>query len=296
MRDVHVHADEGAGEADRNRDEGCSERADRCRARIRSGEDGLDVALRAEDADEQREDADECVLDTIADEREPRERRKCGTKSRVPRDGAPCEDAGDEQAAPEDGRLDHTADAGALEAAEEAVAGNEHREGERCCPGREPCQRRENRDARQAARNSGEEDAERRHDRREVARALAVVQHEILGDRLERRAAQRLCVEQAHDDEREARADREPPGRKSDRAGKLCRADRCAAADAGAGNRASDHWHARRASAEAEALRRMHGASRINAAAERNGNRHGDDGDLEDGKLHESGLLSSCFH
>ena len=104
------------------------------------------------------------------------------------------------------------------------------------------------------------------------------------------------CVEQAHDDERKTRANREPPGRKSDRAGKLRRADRCATADAGAGNRASDHRHARRASAEAEAFGRMNGTGRIDAAAERDGDRHGDDGDLENGKLHESGLLSSYFH
>ena len=204
--------------------------------------------------------------------------------------------AGDEEAPPEDRGLDHAADAGAFQPAEEAVARDERRERERRQIGREPCQRREDRDARQAARDRREEDAERRDDRREMTSAFSIIQHEVLRDRLKRRASERLRVEEPHDDEREARADREPPSRKPDRARELRRADRRAAADARAGDRPRDHRHAGRPPAEAVALRRVHGTCRIDPAAKRQSDRHGHQRHLEDGKLHETRLLSLCFH
>ena len=280
MRRMHVHADHRAGQADGQRDERSDECADRRRLRRRRGEDGLDVCLRADHADDDRDEVRQRHLHAAGEEVEPgvggqrlmdlrlEEHRIAGCAAR------------NQHAHPDDDHLEDAADARTLHAAEERIAGDKREQDARGRPERDGEDGRDDIDAWQAARDRAEKDAERGNDTREDAACPAVILHEILRDRLKRRAAQWARIKDAHDDEREPDADREPPGGQPDGRGELRRADRRAAADARAGNAAGDERHTGTASAETEALRRMDGTRRVNAAAEDNGDRRRNDDEL----------------
>ena len=159
MRRAHVDADHRTGQSDWQADERCRKGRDRCRARIRGREDGLNVRLRAEHADDDGREVREDVAHVAVQQVEGPFRQGC-RDGRIGKERMRGHDAGDGHRDPDDDHLEDAADTGTLHAAEKGIGCDGQDEQDRRGQKRDAEDRGDDVDGRQAACHRAEQDAD----------------------------------------------------------------------------------------------------------------------------------------